>query len=80
VLPERLSPPPNAGRPGAAASCPRASQQLRAPGPTFVPEDATWAEADTFARDPAEEWYRRPADGEPRELTYVDEDTFWAEF
>jgi len=53
---------------------------------TLVAEDAIWAEAeslfdaDVFARDPVDDWYRRPSDDEPRELTYVDEDTFWSEF
>jgi len=39
-----------------------------------------WAEADAFAHEPADDWYRQPPDDEPRELTYVDEYTFWAEF
>ena len=33
-----------------------------------------------FAHDPADDWYRQPPGDEPRELTYVDEDTFWSEF
>jgi len=61
-------------------------------------------DADAFARDPADDWYRQPivgislremypvsrsetttvrrqpADDEPRERTFVDEDTFWSEF
>jgi len=69
-----------------------------------------WAEADAlldadaFAGNPADDWYRQPivgislremcpvsrsetttvrrhaAEDEPRELTFVDADTFWAEF
>ena len=46
----------------------------------FVAEDAMWAEADAFAHDAADEWYRQPPEDEPRELTYVDKDTFWREF
>jgi hypothetical protein len=52
----------------------------------FVADRATCAEAegffdaDAFAHDPADQWYRRPREAEPRELTCVDEDTFWSEF
>ena len=46
---------------------------------TFVAEEAIWAEADAFAHDPADQWYRQPPDDEPRELTLVDEETFWNE-
>jgi len=46
----------------------------------YVAEDGTWAEADAFAHDPADPWYCQPPEDEPRELTYVDEDTFWSEF
>ncbi len=55
---------------------------------TFVAEDAVWSdggeiwsETEAFTRDPADDWYRQPAEDESRELTYVDnEDTFWNEF
>lgn len=33
-----------------------------------------------FAHDATDQWYRQPADDEPREPTYVDEDTFCREF
>jgi len=33
-----------------------------------------------FAHDPADDWYRQPAEDEPRGLPYVDEGTFWREF
>ena len=52
----------------------------------FVADRVTCAEAegfldaDAFAHDPPDQWYRQPRDDEPRELTYVDEDTFWSEF
>ena len=46
----------------------------------FVAEDAICAEADAFAHDAADRWYRQPPEDGPRELTYVDEDTFWREF
>ena len=52
----------------------------------FVADRVTCAEAegfldaDAFAHDPADQWYRRPREAEPRELTCVDEDTFWSEF
>jgi len=51
-----------------------------------VVEDAIWSEADglfdadVFANDPVDDWYRRPSDDEPRDLALVDEDTFWSEF
>jgi hypothetical protein len=38
----------------------------------YVAEDGTWAEADAFAHDPADQWYRQPPEDGPRELTYVD--------
>jgi len=38
-----------------------------------------FSEAHAFGDDPADDWYRQPAEGEPRERTVVDEDTFWAE-
>ncbi|MFC1597233.1 hypothetical protein ACFL5Q_04740 [Planctomycetota bacterium] len=47
----------------------------------FVAEHAIWGEADgfreadTFAHDPADDSYRQPPGDEPRDLTYVDEDT-----
>ena len=46
----------------------------------FVPQVANWAEADAFAHDPADDRYRQPAEDQPREQTYLDEDTFWCEF
>ncbi|MFO8014583.1 MAG: transposase [Phycisphaerae bacterium] len=58
---------------------------------TLVAEDAVWGEAEGFVdaapfdHSPADDWsvddwYRRPLDDDARELTYVDEDTFWSEF
>ncbi len=38
-----------------------------------------WREA-VFALYLADDWYRQPPGDAPRELTYVDEDTFWSEF
>ena len=41
---------------------------------TFVAEDAIWSEAeapldaDAFAHDAADDWYRQPAEDEPRDL------------
>ena len=29
---------------------------------------------------PADPWYRQPHEDEPRELTFVDEDTLWRDF
>jgi len=55
----------------------------------FVREDAIWAKAHGLldadgarrgSRDPVDDWYRQPSDDEPRELTFVDEETFWKEF
>ena len=48
---------------------------------TFVADRAIWGEAagfreaDTFGHDPVDAWYRHLAEDEPRDLTYVDEDT-----
>ncbi len=48
---------------------------------TFVADHAIWGEAagfreaDTFGHDPVDAWYRHLAEDEPRDLTYVDEDT-----
>ena len=48
---------------------------------TFVADHAIWGEAagfreaDTFGHDPVDDWYRHLAEDEPRDLTYVDEDT-----
>ncbi len=42
----------------------------------FVAEDAIWGEAAGFREaDPADDWYRQQPGDEPRDLTYVDEDT-----
>ena len=47
---------------------------------TFVAEDTLWAEVDAFGPDPGDDWDRPPDCDEPREPTFVDEDTFSAEF
>ena len=47
---------------------------------SFVTDHAVWIEVGVFDHDPTDDWYRQPVEEEPRELTFVDEDTFWSEF
>ena len=55
-------------------------ERSRLPRQPTGTEDGIWAEADAFTHDPTDDWYCQPPGDEPRELTYVDEDTFWREF